>query len=585
LTETKPVKNRLASLLPAFVLSILSLLGLPTPGRAQAPVIATQPVPQMVYAGRTATFSVAATNGTPPLTYQWRQNGNILTDGGNISGSTNATLTLANIVATNGGSYDVVVTGASGSGSTNSSVASLTVLALPTEPYAAAVLAANPLAFYQFNDPGDPSTNAYAFDYVGGVVGTYGTAVQNGFDSIAGPTGASGFPGFAATNTAAEFFNMQDASQVTVPSWNLTNVNTVTITAWIYPNNNEAGHAYGGIGYLGLVICSSQASSGGLGLAYSGNQDASGNYTLACVWNGNLWDSGLAAPPGQWSFVALVVTPTNTTLSVMNTNGVLTATSAGANAVASFNAPTLIGDNSTDNGQGLWVFDGVIDDVAVFASALSPNQLAGLFSAAPGVSTPVISQQPVPEMLYAGRTATFTVAASGQQPLTYQWRKNGNPLTDSGHISGSTSATLTISNISSTDSANYDVVVTGAGNSGSIDSRVVSLTVLASPTEPYAVAVLAANPLAFYQFNDPGDPSTNAYAFDYVGGGCGNLRHGCPKRVRQHRGPHRRERLSGVCRYQHGRGVFQRAGRLPGDGPVLEPDHQHGDDYGLDLSE
>jgi hypothetical protein len=199
--------KRLGLLLPAFVLSILTLLALPTPGRAQAPALTTQPVPQMLYAGRTATFTVTATTANPPLTYQWQKNGANLTDVGNVSGSTNATLTISSITATDAANYDVVVTGAGNSGSTNSSIVSLTVLALPTEPYAAAVLAANPLAFYQFNDPGDPSTNAYAFDYVGGFVGTYGNAVLNGFDDVVGPTSANGFPGFAATNTAAEFFN------------------------------------------------------------------------------------------------------------------------------------------------------------------------------------------------------------------------------------------------------------------------------------------------------------------------------------------------------------------------------------------
>jgi hypothetical protein len=336
------------------------------------PTISTQPVPQMLYAGRTATFSVAATTANPPLTYQWRKNGNPLTDSGNISGSTSATLTISNLVANNSGNYDVVVTGSGDSGSAYSRVASLTVLPLPTEPYAAAVLAANPLAFYQFNDPGDPATNASAFDYVGGFVGTYGTAVQNGLYGIAGPTSANGFPGFAATNTAAEFFNGQGASQVTVPSWNLT-TNTVTITAWIYPTDNEAS------GYRGVVMCTSLRY--GLGLGYSGSTDASGNYTLGYGVDGtSFWNSGIAAPPGQWSMVALVVAPTSTTMYVMNTNGVLSATTSGANAAAPFTAPTLIGQNNANNGGGgAWGFDGYIDDVAVFASALSPSQVAGLF--------------------------------------------------------------------------------------------------------------------------------------------------------------------------------------------------------------
>jgi hypothetical protein len=339
------------------------------------PVITTQPVPQVLYAGRTAAFTVAA-SGSAPLTYHWRKNGANLTDGGHVSGSTNATLTLSAISSTDSASYDVVVTGAGDSGSAYSSVASLTVLALPTEPYAAAVLAANPLVFYQFNDLGNPATNAYAFDNVGGFVGTYGNAVLNGFDGIAGPTSTNGFPGFAANNTAAEFFNGHGASQVTVPSWNL-DTNTVTITAWIYPTDNEAGED--GIGYLGVVMCTSEQY--GLGLGYSGSKDANGNYTLMYGVGTYSWKSGLSAPPGQWSFVALVVSPTNTALYVMNTNGVLSATASVANVAAPFTAPTLIGENNSNNGGtgGAWGFDGYIDDVAVFPTALSQSQVLDLF--------------------------------------------------------------------------------------------------------------------------------------------------------------------------------------------------------------
>lgn len=38
---------------------------------------------------------------------------------------------------------------------------------------------------------------------------------------------------------------------------------------------------------------------------------------------------------------------------------------------------------------------------------------------------PLITKQPVDKSVKAGRTATFTVAASGRPPLTYHWRKDG----------------------------------------------------------------------------------------------------------------------------------------------------------------
>src|SRR5439155_778711 len=49
-------------------------------------------------------------NGLPPvdqLNYQWLQDGTILVDGGNISGSQTATLTITNAALTNAGTYVV----------------------------------------------------------------------------------------------------------------------------------------------------------------------------------------------------------------------------------------------------------------------------------------------------------------------------------------------------------------------------------------------------------------------------------------------------------------------------------------------
>ncbi len=71
-----------------------------------------------------------------------------------------------------------------------------------------------------------------------------------------------------------------------------------------------------------------------------------------------------------------------------------------------------------------------------------------------------ISNHPSPQSVHPGKTATFSVLASGEPPLTYQWRKNGINLTDDQHISGATTATLTIRPVRPKDLGNYDVIVT-----------------------------------------------------------------------------------------------------------------------------
>ena len=70
-----------------------------------------------------------------------------------------------------------------------------------------------------------------------------------------------------------------------------------------------------------------------------------------------------------------------------------------------------------------------------------------------------ITQQPEATRLCDGTDAHFEVTATGDG-LTYQWYKDA--ATSGNEISGATSATLDISNISATDAGDYFVVVSGA---------------------------------------------------------------------------------------------------------------------------
>lgn len=78
-----------------------------------APTIATQPQSQTVIPGATVTFTVNA-QGTAPLTYVWRRDGNDLSDGPGIQGSRAATLTLQNAQTTLAGSYTVQISNSAG---------------------------------------------------------------------------------------------------------------------------------------------------------------------------------------------------------------------------------------------------------------------------------------------------------------------------------------------------------------------------------------------------------------------------------------------------------------------------------------
>ena len=76
----------------------------------------------------------------------------------------------------------------------------------------------------------------------------------------------------------------------------------------------------------------------------------------------------------------------------------------------------------------------------------------------------------------AGLTAVFEVQVAGTPPFSFQWLKNGQPLSDTGNVSGSQSSTLMIANVLHADSASYSVLVSNAF--GMIPSTMANLTVL-----------------------------------------------------------------------------------------------------------
>jgi hypothetical protein len=84
------------------------------------------------------------------------------------------------------------------------------------------------------------------------------------------------------------------------------------------------------------------------------------------------------------------------------------------------------------------------------------------------VTAPSISTQPSSVLAPVGSSASLTVAASGSG-LSYQWYRNGTP------VSGATSATYSVSAVATTNIGAYDVVVTNAG--GSATSNTVDLYV------------------------------------------------------------------------------------------------------------
>ncbi len=90
---------------------------------------------------------------------------------------------------------------------------------------------------------------------------------------------------------------------------------------------------------------------------------------------------------------------------------------------------------------------------------------------------PSITSDPTGQRVVIGGTASFSVAASGGTPLSYQWKRYDTNIVNAvGKFAGATSPTLTISNAQASDDTTYTVTVTDTA--GSLTTTPVRLRVL-----------------------------------------------------------------------------------------------------------
>jgi hypothetical protein len=89
-------------------------------------------------------------------------------------------------------------------------------------------------------------------------------------------------------------------------------------------------------------------------------------------------------------------------------------------------------------------------------------------------TAPVITSEPSSQTAATGDNVTFSVTASGSEPLAYQWFYNSSVVADA------TNSSITISNVQSSNAGEYAVIVTN--DFGSVTSVVATLTVSNAPT-------------------------------------------------------------------------------------------------------
>src|SRR2546423_9653402 len=118
------------------------------------------------------------------------------------------------------------------------------------------------------------------------------------------------------------------------------------------------------------------------------------------------------------------------------------------------------------------------DDVAVWERALSLGEIQqmrtnGLVTAI-AARTPLLTKEPVSVTKGLGDWALFSTAAIGNRPFSYQWFKNGSPIT------GATNQSYQVTGLMTNNSGEtYSVVVTNPV--GTTSSSNATLTVLDDP--------------------------------------------------------------------------------------------------------
>lgn len=429
------------------------------------PVIETQPKSQTVGVGAEVILSVTAiSTGTASLTYQWRKGGV------SIAGAAASTYSIATVQAADASKYDVIVSNSVGSSS--SSVATLTVLSPPTitvqpsnvmvvegSDAKLSVTASGTGLTYQWfkasadSDSKEPIPGATAAVYMVPanmiLSGTlYGVDVSNGLSVV----------------TSSRASVLVGARPV------INNPQPEGVTAALGASATFRVSAVGGVTYqwrkAGVNITGGTASSFSIPAVASGN---AGVYDVV-VSNGFGSVTSKPAVLEVASAPSIIFQPNAISVGA----GGLVVLEVGVAGTGPFSyrwfkANSAAGSRVQIQGaasdayqiSGAEVGDGgfYTVDVTNTAGTGSSTPIALTVIAAGGV---VISEQPLGGSVLLGSPYTFSVGVVDTDPVSYQWRKGGVPIT------GGTASTYSIAAVQAADVGAYDVLVRNA--SGGVNS-------------------------------------------------------------------------------------------------------------------
>jgi hypothetical protein len=299
-------------------------------------------------------------------------------------------------------------------------------------------------------------------------VGTNNGTLQNGATFAAGRVGqAFSFDGTNDYVKIPRAPGLDVGNQVTIDFWMKADPSTpIGSRTQGLVTSDFYGIEIGGVGENNVGIEFFTSTDGGVNFAHTSDPDGHGAVFPTGEWhhvagtydgaNMQLYIDGL--PWGQPRFQANPISP-------MLANSFV--------AIGSEDGRTTCGSCLQSR-----YFMGLIDEVDIFNRALSPSEIAAIYNAGASgkcvtLIPPFISVQPTNRTVTLGANVTFSAAAGGTPPLSYQWQLNGT------NIAGATATALTLTNVQPAQAGVYALVVTNAA--GSTTSSNALLTVNPPP--------------------------------------------------------------------------------------------------------
>ncbi|HEY1107813.1 MAG TPA: immunoglobulin domain-containing protein, partial [Opitutaceae bacterium] len=431
---------------------------------AQPPVITYHPPSRALSPGGYVGSLYVGVSGTGPMTYQWKK------DGVATGSSTNELYLGYSAAATMAGTYTVTVTNSQGSVTSEPCVVTVLAATAPTirsQPTGYAVYQGESFSLYSDVLSSSSVTYQWRKD---GVAIPGATNYSYGKSNVA--SSDAGSYSYVATNSVGSVTSDTAAISVVAPPAPQIVAHPASVS--LLPGDY----------FSGLYA----EATPGTGLRYQWKKDGVDipNATSSYYHISN------AQPSVAGSYTVVVSNAAGTvtsregvvTVDSFSTRPVITSVPGGRAIMGGSYADLYISTSSS--GETVqWYKDGIIIANATSKqysfSNFGPSSVgsytaqvtttAGTFTSRAillemreGGISPRILQQPVAMSVSVGASINFSVSAAGEQPLTYQWRKDGTA------ISGATN-TYYYPSTSAAGEAKYSVVVTNRlGNVTSADA-------------------------------------------------------------------------------------------------------------------